>query len=190
MYMRAMDYAPEGREINWKHARGAFYRWQQLLREYRFCFPHPPFRFPTCFRLYGGSLTLFFIATLQNISQQITGAALSAFLPTFTSENGFKGATAQIATLAPYGSAAVCMVIASYISDHYRNRGWPSQVGWWMMILAFGIYLGVDTSNHAARFAALILAEVGHYGESFFLSHIGLSLKSSLHSPHCHMASQ
>ncbi|KAI9637765.1 major facilitator superfamily domain-containing protein [Dioszegia hungarica] len=133
MYMRAMDYAPEGREINWKHARGAFYRWQQLL------------------------------PTLQNISQQITGAALSAFLPTFTSENGFKGATAQIATLAPYGSAAVCMVIASYISDHYRNRGWPSQVGWWMMILAFGIYLGVDTSNHAARFAALILAEVGHY---------------------------
>jgi hypothetical protein len=40
-------------------------------------------------------------------SQQISGAALAAFLPTFTSENGFKGATAQIATLAPYGSAAV-----------------------------------------------------------------------------------
>jgi len=40
-------------------------------------------------------------------SQQISGAALSAFLPTFTSENGFTGANAQIATLAPYGAAAV-----------------------------------------------------------------------------------
>jgi hypothetical protein len=44
---------------------------------------------------------------LINMCQQITGAALSAYLPTLLSENGFKGATAQIATLAPYGSAAV-----------------------------------------------------------------------------------
>lgn len=44
---------------------------------------------------------------LMNMCQQITGAALSAYLPTLLSENGFKGATAQIATLAPYGSAAV-----------------------------------------------------------------------------------
>ncbi len=43
----------------------------------------------------------------MNMCQQITGAALSAYLPTFTSENGFAGATAQIATLAPYGAAAV-----------------------------------------------------------------------------------
>lgn len=100
-----------------------------------------------------------------NVCQQITGAALSAYLPTFTSENGFTGANAQIATLAPYGSAAVCMVIGSWISDRYKNRGWPSQFGWWVMILAFGIYLGVDPSQHAARFAALILAEVGHYSE-------------------------
>lgn len=34
-----------------------------------------------------------------------------------------------------------------------------------MMVLAFGIYLGVPDTNHAARFAALILAEVGHYGK-------------------------
>lgn len=33
MYVRAMDYAPEGRAINWKHALGAFYRWQQLMRK-------------------------------------------------------------------------------------------------------------------------------------------------------------
>jgi hypothetical protein len=44
---------------------------------------------------------------LMNMCQQITGAALSAYLPTLLSENGFEGATAQIATLAPYGSAAV-----------------------------------------------------------------------------------
>nr|XP_018264258.1 uncharacterized protein I303_02423 [Kwoniella dejecticola CBS 10117]OBR86416.1 hypothetical protein I303_02423 [Kwoniella dejecticola CBS 10117] len=68
--------------------------------------------------------------------QQITGAALSAYLPTFTSENGFKGATAQIATLAPYGSAAV---------------------------VTFDIYLGAPSTAHKARFAALVLAGVGHY---------------------------
>lgn len=44
---------------------------------------------------------------LMNMCQQITGAALSAYLPTLLAENGFEGATAQIATLAPYGSAAV-----------------------------------------------------------------------------------
>lgn len=44
---------------------------------------------------------------LINMCQQITGAALSAYLPTLLKENGFSGATAQIATLAPYGSAAV-----------------------------------------------------------------------------------
>ena len=43
----------------------------------------------------------------MNMCQQITGAALSAYLPTLLSENGFEGATAQIATLAPYGSAAI-----------------------------------------------------------------------------------
>ncbi|WWC59847.1 uncharacterized protein I303_102409 [Kwoniella dejecticola CBS 10117] len=62
------------------------------------------------------------IPALMNMCQQITGAALSAYLPTFTSENGFKGATAQIATLAPYGSAAVVMIIFSYFSDRMKNR--------------------------------------------------------------------
>jgi hypothetical protein len=47
------------------------------------------------------------LAVFMNMCQQITGGALSAYLPTFTSENGFKGATAQIATLAPYGAAIV-----------------------------------------------------------------------------------
>lgn len=47
------------------------------------------------------------LAGLMNCCQQILGAALGAYLPTFTAENGFTGATAQIATLAPYGSSAV-----------------------------------------------------------------------------------
>lgn len=46
-------------------------------------------------------------AVFMNMCQQITGGALSAYLPTFTSENGFKGANAQIATLAPYGAAII-----------------------------------------------------------------------------------
>jgi hypothetical protein len=57
------------------------------------------------------------------------------------------------------------MVVFSWVSDKKKNRGWPSQIGWWMMILAFAIYLGLPTTNHPARFAALILAESGHYSE-------------------------
>lgn len=68
--------------------------------------------------LYGGnrcsvspeacvSLVADTLAVLMNMCQQITGGALSAYLPTFTSENGFKGANAQIATLAPYGAAII-----------------------------------------------------------------------------------
>jgi hypothetical protein len=56
---------------------------------------------------------------LINMCQQITGAALSAYLPTLLSENGFSGATAQIATLAPYGSAAiVCCNSSSHGGPH------------------------------------------------------------------------
>jgi hypothetical protein len=66
----------------------------------------------------------------MNICQQITGAALSAYLPTFTKENGFKGANAQIATLAPYGSAAV---VSPFLIAHGHwlidNRAWSSFPG-------------------------------------------------------------
>lgn len=52
--------------------------------------------------------------------QQITGALFSAFLPTFLSENGFEGANAQIATLAPYGSAAVVSPLFCPVSRQAR----------------------------------------------------------------------
>ncbi|THY47677.1 hypothetical protein D6C98_07019 [Aureobasidium pullulans] len=126
MYERYMSMGPEVKEINWKQARGALYRWPQVM------------------------------PMLINMCQQITGAALSAYLPTLLSENGFKGATAQIATLAPYGSAAI-------ISDRFGNRGWPTQFGWLLLIVGFGLFLGTPTSNKPAHFAALILAETGHY---------------------------
>jgi hypothetical protein len=60
---------------------------------------------------------------LINMCQQITGAALSAYLPTLLSENGFSGATAQIATLAPYGSAAiVCCTLPLAVLPLYEIR--------------------------------------------------------------------
>lgn len=96
-------------------------------------------------------------------SQQISGAALAAFMPTFTSENGFTGANAQIATLAPYGTAALAMIILSYASDKTKNRGWFVDFGFVLMCAGFAIYLAVPSTNHAARFAALIFAEAGHY---------------------------
>ena len=109
-------------------------------------------------------------------SQQISGAALAAFMPTFTSENGFKGANAQIATLAPYGAAAVSMIALSYASDYQKNRGWYVDFGYILMIAGFGIYLGVPATSTGARFAALIFAEAGHYSEPPVVEHEGMPL--------------
>ena len=128
----------------------------------------------------------------MNMCQQITGAALSAYLPTLLSENGFSGATAQIATLAPYGSAAVCMIIAAKASDRFGNRGWPTQFGWLLLIIGFAVFLGAPTSNKPAHFVALILAETGHYS-MFSLTrtwNTSLIVASSLHSIDRHLVSQ
>jgi len=57
------------------------------------------------------------------------------------------------------------MIAICFWSDHIENRGWPTQIGWPGEILGFAIYLGVPSAKHAARFAALILAEAGHYSE-------------------------
>ena len=57
------------------------------------------------------------------------------------------------------------MIIGSWYSDRIKNRGWPCQFGWWLMVLAFGMYLGISHTNKRARFAALIFAEAGHYSE-------------------------
>jgi hypothetical protein len=129
---------------------------------------------------------------LINMCQQITGAALSAYLPTLLSENGFKGATAQIATLAPYGSAAVCMIIAAKVSDRFGNRGWPTQFGWMLLIVGFAIFLGAPESNKPAHFAALILAETGHYSMSCSTSIwcTSLTVTCSLHSTNRHLVRQ
>jgi len=119
----------------------------------------------------------------MNMCQQITGAALSAYLPTLLAENGFEGATAQIATLAPYGSAAVCMIIAAKVSDKFGNRGWPTQFGWMLLIVGFAIFLGAPTSNKPAHFVALILAETGHYSVySLSPSHIKCSSNTRFQS--------
>jgi len=56
------------------------------------------------------------------------------------------------------------MIAIYFWSDHIGNRGWPTQIGIGE-ILGLAIYLGVPSANHAARVAALILAEAGHYSE-------------------------
>lgn len=92
----------------------------------------------------------------------MTGSALVAFLPTMLSENGFTGANAQIATLAPYGASALVMLILCWCSDRYQNRGWYIQGAFVMSLVGFAIWTA-GVTNHAARFVALILATVGHY---------------------------
>ncbi|OCF56174.1 hypothetical protein L486_06115 [Kwoniella mangroviensis CBS 10435] len=55
------------------------------------------------------------------------------------------------------------MILCAGFPDRVRDRGLWTQVGWALEIAAFAIWLGVPSSAHKARFAALVLAEVGHY---------------------------
>jgi hypothetical protein len=57
------------------------------------------------------------------------------------------------------------MILAAKVSDRFGNRGWPTQFGWMLLIVGFAIFLGAPTSNKPAHFAALILAETGHYSK-------------------------
>lgn len=59
------------------------------------------------------------------------------------------------------------MIAVAKLSDKFGNRGWPTQFGWTLLIVGFAIFLGAPTDNKPAHFAALILAETGHYGKSF-----------------------
>ena len=58
-----------------------------------------------------------------------------------------------------------CMIAVAKLSDKFGNRGWPTQFGWTLLIVGFAIFLGAPTDNKPAHFAALILAETGHYGK-------------------------
>ena len=92
----------------------------------------------------------------------MTGSALIAFLPTMLSENGFTGANAQVATLAPYGASAVIMMVLCFGSDRYQNRGWFIQAAFVMSLIGFAIWTA-GVTNRGARFFALIMSTVGHY---------------------------
>ena len=173
IWRRSLEIQTESNEINWKHARSVLWRWQTIIRE-----SLRPTSVDRCSPA----------AALMYQSQQISGAALAAFMPTFTSENGFKGANAQIATLAPYGAAAVSMIVLSYASDYQKNRGWYVDFGYILMIAGFGIYLGVPATSTGARFAALIFAEAGHYSEVATGRGVDFDADGSLDATHSCMA--
>jgi hypothetical protein len=84
------------------------------------------------------------------------------------------------------------MIIAAKLSDRLGNRGWPTQFGWTLLIVGFAIFLGAPTSNKPAHFAALILAETGHYSmySACRRSNAFLTVESSLHSTDRHLVCQ
>lgn len=84
------------------------------------------------------------------------------------------------------------MIIAAKLSDRFRNRGWPTQFGWMLLIVGFAIFLGASTENKPAHFVALILAETGHYSKSSIRQLLSacLTFVSSLHSTDCHLVRQ
>lgn len=85
-----------------------------------------------------------------------------------------------------------CMIVAAKVSDRFGNRGWPTQFGWMLLIVGFAVFLGAPTENKPAHFAALILAETGHYSKylSNYSSDLYLTVVSSLHSADRHLVCQ
>lgn len=85
-----------------------------------------------------------------------------------------------------------CMIIAAKISDRIGSRGWPTQFGWLLLIVGFATFLGAPTSNKPAHFAALILAETGHYSmcSSISIWEASLIVASSLHPTDRHLVGQ
>lgn len=84
------------------------------------------------------------------------------------------------------------MIVAAKVSDRFGNRGWPTQFGWMLLIVGFAVFLGAPTENKPAHFAALILAETGHYSKDtpICLPGFYLTIMSSLHSSDCHLVCQ
>jgi hypothetical protein len=84
------------------------------------------------------------------------------------------------------------MIIVAKLSDRFGNRGWPTQFGWTLLIVGFAIFLGAPTSNKPAHFAALILAETGHYSmyPTFRVPNAFLTVGSSLHTTNRHLVCQ
>lgn len=57
------------------------------------------------------------------------------------------------------------MLVTARLSDRMNNRGWFCQIGFWLLIVGFVIYLACPATNKAAKIVSLILAEMGYYGE-------------------------
>jgi len=86
------------------------------------------------------------------------------------------------------------MIAVAKASDRFGNRGWPTQFGWTLLIVGFAIFLGAPTENKPAHFAALILAETGHYSKESQHANLNLcsylTVVSSMHPPDRHMVRQ
>jgi hypothetical protein len=84
------------------------------------------------------------------------------------------------------------MILVAKASDRFGSRGWPTQFGWILLIVGFAIFLGAPTSNKPAHFAALILAETGHYSKHSPVNPLKPPLTdiSSLYSFDRHMVRQ
>lgn len=85
------------------------------------------------------------------------------------------------------------MIAVAKISDRFGNRGWPTQFGWMLLIVGFAVFLGAPTDNKPAHFAALILAETGHYSKpcsDIRQFDIDLTVISSLHSANRYLVCQ
>jgi hypothetical protein len=89
------------------------------------------------------------------------------------------------------------MIAVAKLSDKFGNRGWPTQFGWALLIVGFAIFLGAPTDNKPAHFAALILAETGHYGKQSLPTpqltdspNTHLTIVYSLHPPNRNLVRQ
>ncbi|KAL2858530.1 major facilitator superfamily domain-containing protein [Aspergillus pseudoustus] len=86
-------------------------------------------------------------------------SSISGFLPTIVRELGYTEATeANLMTVPPYACAFVLMFIASYSSDHFRDRGIHITALMCVSTIAYALLATLPESNNHGKYACVCIA--------------------------------
>ncbi|KAJ9627538.1 hypothetical protein H2204_009577 [Knufia peltigerae] len=88
-------------------------------------------------------------------------SSISLFLPTILRALGYSAVQAQLRSVAPYVSACVVSIFVSWCSDRFRRRGVFIASATLLGTAGYGVLIGTDTGQNAAKYAAVFVAAMG-----------------------------
>lgn len=88
--------------------------------------------------------------------------SFSYFLPTIINNLGWTASTAQLMSAPPYIWACLCTILASYLSDRYKNRCFFI-VGPMLFFATVGFGIAIGQSKASVTYGGVFLACAGQY---------------------------